>query len=64
MSRFVKIFLLGLSLSLFFFLGCAQQRPVLYPNPHLKTVGQERAEADINECVRSATEQGAQGDCR
>jgi hypothetical protein len=23
-------------------LGCAQQRPVLYPNPYLKTVGQER----------------------
>ena len=35
---------------------------MLYPNPHLKTVGQERAEADINECVRLATQQGAQGD--
>ena len=62
MSRFVKIFLLGLSLSLLFFLGCAQQRPVLYPSAYLKTVGQERAEADINECVRLAAEQGAQGD--
>ena len=62
MSRLAKIFLLGLSLGLFIFLGCAQQRPVLYPNPYLKTLGQERAEADINECVRLATEQGAQGD--
>ena len=47
---------------LFLASGCAQQRPVLYPNPYLKTVGQERAEADVNECVRLATEQGAQGD--
>jgi len=62
LSRLAKIFLLGLSLGLFIFLGCAQQRPVLYPNPYLKTLGQERAEADINECVRLATEQGAQGD--
>ena len=43
-------------------LGCTQQRPVLYPSPYLKTVGQERAEADINECVRLALEHGAQGD--
>jgi outer membrane lipoprotein SlyB len=57
-----RIFLLGWSLSLFFFLGCAQQRPVLYPNPYLKTVGQERAEADTNECIRMASEHGAQGD--
>jgi len=42
-------------------LGCAQQRPVLYPNPYLKTVGQERAEADINDCIRLASEHGAQG---
>jgi|APIni6443716594_1056825.scaffolds.fasta_scaffold138490_1 hypothetical protein len=50
------------SLGLISFLGCAQQRPVLYPNPYMKTVGQERAQADINECVRLATEHGAQGD--
>ncbi len=50
-------------ISFFFFaLGCAQQRPVLYPNPYLKTVGQERAEADINDCIRLASEQGARGD--
>lgn len=60
MSPFAKIFLLGFSLS--FFLGCAQQRPVLYPSPYLKTVGQDRAEADINDCIRLASEHGAQGD--
>jgi outer membrane lipoprotein SlyB len=43
-------------------LGCAQQRPVLYPNPYFKTVGQERAEADINECIGLASEHGAKGD--
>jgi outer membrane lipoprotein SlyB len=43
-------------------LGCAQQRPVLYPSPYLKAVGQERAESDINDCIRLASEQGAQGD--
>ena len=57
-----RMVLLIWTLSLFFFLGCAQQRPVLYPNPYLKTVGQERAEADINECIRLASEHGAQGD--
>jgi hypothetical protein len=51
-----------LVLSLLFFFGCAQQRPVLYPNPHLKTVGQKRAEADIDDCVRLASEHRAQSD--
>ena len=43
-------------------LGCAQQRPVLYPSPYMKTVGQERADADVNDCIRLASEQGAQRD--
>jgi outer membrane lipoprotein SlyB len=47
---------------LIFTFGCAQQRPVLYPSPYLKTVGQERAEADINDCIRLASEHGAKGD--
>ena len=57
-----KLFLVAFSFSLLFSLGCAQQRPVLYPNPYLKTVGQERGEADINDCIRMASEHGAQGD--
>jgi hypothetical protein len=54
----------GVGLLSFFLLtlGCAQPRPVLYPNPYLKTVGQKWAEADINDCIRMASEQGAQGD--
>jgi hypothetical protein len=35
---------------------------VLYPNPYLNRVGQGRAETDINECIRLASDHGAQGD--
>jgi len=37
--------------------GCAAERPVLYPNAHLNTVGAATAEQDINECIALA--QGA-----
>ncbi|MCX5907884.1 MAG: hypothetical protein NTY64_12060 [Deltaproteobacteria bacterium] len=37
------------------FLGCAYG-PVLYPNTHLKTVGEEQARRDIQECDRLAEE--------
>lgn len=45
-----------------FFWGCAQQRPVLYPNPYLQNIGKEKARADIDECMRLATEYGAKED--
>ncbi len=41
--------------SILFFSGCAQG-PVLYPNAHLKAVGEERARRDIKECDRLAKE--------
>jgi len=41
-----------------FFLGCAQQRPVLYPNYHLKQVGNDVAQADIDDCMHLAAEHG------
>jgi hypothetical protein len=41
--------------SILFFTGCAHG-PVLYPNAHLKTVGEERAYRDIQECDRLAKE--------
>jgi len=62
LSGSARIVGLGWCLSLLFFLGCAQQRPVLYPNPHLKAAGQEQAESDINDCIRLASEHGARGD--
>ncbi len=35
--------------------GCAaSQRPVLYPNNYLKTVGNAQADRDINECMQTA----------
>jgi len=40
-------------------LSCAQQRPVLYPNAHLKHVGKPSAEADIDECMQMAVDYGA-----
>jgi len=59
---FLRILMFIESHGLIYLLGCAQQRPVLYPSPYLKTVGQDRAEADINDCIRLASEHGAQGD--
>ena len=43
-------------------LSCAQQRPVLYPNTHLKHVGKETAESDINDCIQLAIDYGAKED--
>jgi hypothetical protein len=36
--------------------GCGPQRPILYPNSHLKEIGQPSANQDIDECIRLATE--------
>jgi len=41
-----------------FVVGCAAQRPVLYPNVHLNTVGVAQAEQDINECIALAQQAG------
>lgn len=36
--------------------GCGAKRPVLYPNEHLKQVGNEQAKADIAACEALAEE--------
>ena len=36
--------------------GCAAPKPVLYPNAHLKDVGQDQATRDIAECEELAEE--------
>jgi outer membrane lipoprotein SlyB len=41
------------------FCGCAQQRPVLYPNSYLTYVGHEKAQADIDACMHLAKTYGA-----
>jgi len=37
-------------------IGCAAQRPVLYPNAQLKRVGTSAAEGHVDECMRRADE--------
>ena len=39
--------------------GCAAQRPVLYPNAKFKQVGEAAARRDVDDCVRQAEDFGA-----
>jgi hypothetical protein len=39
--------------------SCAAKRPVLYPNNHLKMVGADAAQSDIETCSRLASRSGA-----
>jgi hypothetical protein len=39
--------------------ACSGVRPVLYPNPHYQSVGQEGAEQDIKACRQLAESSGA-----
>jgi outer membrane lipoprotein SlyB len=42
-------------IAVFLLLGCAaHQRPVLYPNAKLNSVGQEQAQGDIDQCMQTA----------
>ena len=50
-SQIIALVCLG-----FIALGCAAQRPVLYPNAQLKRVGASAAERDVDECMRQADE--------
>ena len=49
----IKFYLL-LIVFCFLFIGCAGPKPILYPNNHLKSVGQEQAEIDIAACKELA----------
>ena len=40
-------------------IGCALQRPVLYPNAKYKQVGEAAARQDIDDCMRLAEQAGA-----
>ena len=42
--------------------GCAAKRPVLYPNYHLRMVGSEVADEDIDACMALARRYGAAED--
>lgn len=53
---------MGLLLALALLAGCAEKRPVLYPNARLQQVGIDAAQRDIDECIRYAEEGGAGSD--
>jgi uncharacterized protein YcfJ len=55
----LKISIMLIIICILFLAACAQKRPVLYPNYHLKQAGNEVARADIDECMRLAAEHGA-----
>jgi hypothetical protein len=40
--------------------ACSEARPILYDNTHLKTVGKEAADADIQACKEAAESAGAE----
>ncbi len=42
----------------FFVIGCASQRPVLYPNNQFNTVGKTVAKQDVDECMKLASTSG------
>jgi outer membrane lipoprotein SlyB len=44
--------------------GCASQRPVLYPNEHIRRVGSIVADRDIDDCIRRAEESRSAGDAK
>jgi outer membrane lipoprotein SlyB len=46
-----KIFIAAIILLL---AGCVAQSPVLYPNEHLKSVGEAQAQNDIEDCCKMA----------
>ncbi len=44
--------------------GCASQRPVLYPNEHIRRVGGIAADRDIDDCIRRAEESRSAADAK
>jgi outer membrane lipoprotein SlyB len=51
--RLIVLFLVALAV------GCATQKPVLYPNAKYKEAGQEAAQREIEACDRMARDSGA-----
>ena len=54
LKRWAVVLLVGLAVA-----GCSTAEPVLYPNAHLKSVGQVAANRDIDECKQLAETYGA-----
>jgi hypothetical protein len=58
----LKIFCFFIFIAVLLQTGCAQKQPVLYPNSHLKRVGKQAAQADIEHCIQLARDYGADTD--
>jgi outer membrane lipoprotein SlyB len=56
MKTFKRCFILTMVI---LFSACADKRPVLYPNAHLKQVGHAAAQADIDDCIQYAADNDA-----
>lgn len=54
MQKYFPFRISSILIALFLMAGCASHGPVLYPNAHLKGVGEEQARKDIEECDRMA----------
>jgi hypothetical protein len=54
-----KILKVFASVCLLLLVACSQKRPVLYPNYQLQQVGDEAAQAEIDDCIRLAKDYGA-----
>ena len=54
---YVLLFIVTLLLT-----ACAAKRPVLYPNAHLKEIGQPKADQEIDDCISLANSYKAGGD--
>jgi hypothetical protein len=42
--------------------GCAAPQPALYPNGYYRTVGEQKAQQDIDECIMLADKAGTDGE--
>ena len=58
-TTFIYCLLISITLMLN---ACGAKRPVLYPNNHLKEIGRAKADQEIDDCIRLATEYRAGGD--
>jgi len=59
MKSLTALVVLALSFMIVQASGAHSERPVLYPNDHLKQVGSDQAQAEIDECTQLAAEYGA-----
>jgi len=50
----------GIGLLILTMSACSSAKPVLYPNPHLQSVGKDVAEQDIETCKQLAESAGAE----